>query len=100
MTDLITEYPFIEISKGFDKQFNAPYVIRYFTQETTQEELEWHQDKEDRLIFHWSGSKDWLFQYDDALPVSIDSPIFIERNDWHRLIKGTGDLFLKIIKFE
>jgi hypothetical protein len=98
--DSIIKYPFIEISKGYDDFFKAPYVIRCFTQDITQEELEWHQDQEDRLIVHWCGSVDWLFQYDDCLPISIDDPIFIERYDWHRLIKGTGDLFLKVIKFE
>lgn len=92
-------YPFVEISHGFCENHNAPYVIRCFTQGISQEELEWHQDQEDRLIYHWCGSKDWMFQFDDCLPVPIDAPIFIERYDWHRLIKGTGDLYLKILKF-
>lgn len=92
-------YPFIEISKGFDEQHQSPYVIRCFTQNISQEELEWHQDQEDRLIMWWEGSKDWMFQYDNCLPIPIDSSIFIERYDWHRLIKGTGDIYLKVIKF-
>jgi len=93
------DYPFVEISHGFCEKHKAPYVIRCFTQEVPQEELQWHQDQEDRLIYPWCGSKDWMFQFDECLPVPIDAPIFIERYEWHRLIKGTGNLYLKILKF-
>jgi hypothetical protein len=41
---------------------------------------------------------DWLFQRDNGLPERIDGPISIKANEWHRVIKGTGDLVVKVIK--
>ena len=43
-------------------------------------------------------SLDWKIQLENRLPMDITTPIFIERGEWHRLIKGTGKLVLKIIK--
>jgi hypothetical protein len=72
-------------------------LIRVFTESIDPIELKWHRDDEDRMI--WSISKtDWLIQLEDKLPQELTIPIFIERGKWHRLIKGSGDLTLKIIK--
>jgi hypothetical protein len=37
-------------------------------------------------------------QLDNELPTLIDKPIFIPRYNWHRVIKGTGTLTVKITK--
>jgi hypothetical protein len=37
-------------------------------------------------------------QLDNKLPTSLNESIFIERHEWHRVIKGTGTLKLKIHK--
>jgi len=34
----------------------------------------------------------------NELPVSMDKPIFIPKHVWHRTIKGTGPLKIKITK--
>jgi predicted ATP-grasp superfamily ATP-dependent carboligase len=57
----------------------------------------WHRDQEDRII-EPVESTDWKFQLDNELPTLIDKPIFIPRYTWHRAIKGTGSLKVKITK--
>ena len=73
------------------------YIIREFSQDTDELDLIWHMDDEDRTIIAIEET-DWMFQFDDELPVSLNSPIFIPRHRVHRVIKGTKDLKIKIIK--
>jgi hypothetical protein len=40
----------------------------------------------------------WTIQLDNQLPKEINSPTFIPMGVYHRLIKGDGDLKLKLIK--
>jgi hypothetical protein len=44
------------------------------------------------------GETDWKIQLDNSLPTSLNESIFIKRHEWHRVIKGTGTLKLKIYK--
>ena len=71
--------------------------IRKFSEETLNEELKWHWDQEDRVV-HPLHPTDWMFQMDNELPKKIEETIFIPAGKWHRLIKGTGDLVLRIYK--
>ena len=73
------------------------YIIREFSQDTDELDLIWHMDDEDRTIIA-IGETDWMFQFDDELPISLNSHIFIPRHRVHRVIKGTKDLKIKIIK--
>jgi hypothetical protein len=73
------------------------YIIREFSQDTDELDLIWHMDDEDRTIIA-IGETDWMFQFDDELPISLNLPIFIPRHRVHRVIKGTKDLKIKIIK--
>jgi hypothetical protein len=73
------------------------YIIREFSQDTDELDLIWHMDDEDRTIIAIEET-DWMFQFDDELPISLNSPIFIPRHRVHRVIKGTKDLKIKIIK--
>ena len=72
-------------------------VIREFSQDIDELDLIWHMDDEDRTIIA-IGETDWMFQFDDELPISLNLPIFIPRHRVHRVIKGTKDLKIKIIK--
>jgi hypothetical protein len=72
-------------------------VIRHFDENIDPVELMWHRDQEDRIIESIEPS-DWKFQLDNELPTLIDKPIFIPRYTWHRTIKGTGPLKVKITK--
>jgi len=71
--------------------------IREFTQETDSGEFMWHRDYEDRLI-ESTGETNWMIQIDNELPKKIDSNIFIPKGVYHRLIKGTGNLEIKLQK--
>lgn len=71
--------------------------IREFSQDTDELDLIWHMDDEDRTIISIEET-DWMFQFDDELPISLNSHIFIPRHRVHRVIKGTKDLKIKIIK--
>ena len=73
------------------------YVIREFDQNIDPIELMWHRDDENRLV-EAIEQTDWLVQLDNQLPVSMTQPIFIPRHMWHRTIKGTGKLKIKIYK--
>jgi hypothetical protein len=74
-------------------------VIRTFVSDLNDEELKWHWDEEDRII-HPTNETNWRFQFDNELPIEIDSKIKVPKGTWHRLIKGDGDLTLIIEKIK
>ena len=78
-----------------DLEINNKYIIREFSQNIDPIELMWHRDDEDRII-EILGETDWAIQLDNNLPTSLNEHIFIPRHQWHRVIKGTGNLLLKI----
>ena len=80
-----------------DLEITDQYILREFSQDIDPIELMWHRDDEDRLV-EIVGETDWQLQLDNELPTSINQPIFIPRHEWHRVIKGTGNLKLKIHK--
>ena len=80
---------------------DRPYIeqgeVRTFTQDIGEEELVWHRDREDRVI-DAHHTTDWMFQFDNQLPGKITRLLFIPKNTYHRLIKGTGDLIIRVKK--
>ena len=72
--------------------------IRTFLSSISEEELKWHWDEEDREI-EAVEKTDWMFQFDNDLPVEINKKIFIPKGVIHRIIKGNEDLKLKITKW-
>ena len=77
-----------------------PYIekgeIRTFNSSISEEELVWHRDYEDRIIEPLHET-DWKFQYDNKVPESLKR-LFIRKGVYHRLIKGTKKLKLRVIK--
>ena len=82
-------YPYIDI------EVTDKYIIREFNENIDPIELLWHRDDESRTI-EILGETDWKLQLDNELPTSLNQPIFIPRHHWHRVIKGNGNLRLKI----
>lgn len=80
-----------------DLEVTDLYIIREFSEDIDPIELLWHRDDEDRIV-EIQGETDWKFQLEDNLPTSINKPIFIPRGMYHRVIKGTGILTIKIFK--
>lgn len=71
--------------------------VRTFVSNVDEQELKWHWDEEDRTV-EAIGKTDWEFQFDNELPISLNQPIFIPKGKIHRVIKGTKDLQVKIVK--
>lgn len=69
---------------------------RVFKKEIPEKELVWHRDANDRHIRVVSGK--WQFQFDNEVPFEIYEGLhfFIPKNEYHRIIKGDGDLVLEI----
>ena len=71
--------------------------IREFKQDTDSGDFMWHRDHENRII-ESIGETDWLIQIDNQLPKQIKGEVFIPMGVYHRLIKGTEDLKIKLKK--
>jgi hypothetical protein len=71
--------------------------IRTFTEDTDSGELMWHRDRENRLVEVIEGN-DWLVQMDNELPKKLTpgTKVYIPEGVYHRVIKGTGDLKVRI----
>lgn len=83
--------PFQEIKE------NDKISIRVFNNETKPEFFVWHRDREDRII-ESIDETDWQIQLDDELPKVIKGEVFIPMGVYHRVIKGTGDLKIRLQK--
>lgn len=81
-----------------DIEITDKYIIREFNENVDPIELLWHRDNESRIV-EIIGNTDWKIQLDEELPTSLNKPISIPKHHWHRLIKGNGNLRLKIHKF-
>jgi len=83
----------------FTETKHQDYYIREFNSDTPEEEFVWHRDREDRIVQSLHPT-DWKLQLDNQLPSNLDNPIFIKEGLFHRLIKGTGNLTIKLIKIQ
>jgi hypothetical protein len=81
----------------FSEKRENNYSIRTFSENLDSHELKWHKDKEDRIVIPLKETN-WLFQRENHLPEPINKEIKIKANEWHRVIKGTGDLVIKVFK--
>ena len=82
----------IESNLPFEEQDN----IRIFDQDVDEMELVWHRDREDRIV-EALETTDWMFQLDNNLPQRLEK-IFIPKDTYHRVIKGSGNLKVKVTK--
>jgi hypothetical protein len=89
----------VDTGVPFKEDIKNGYNYRTFKSDVNEEELKWHWDEEDRIV-ECEHETDWLFQMDDKLPVKIvkNTPIFIPEGQYHRIIKGTGDITVKVRK--
>ena len=82
----------IQSNLPFEEQDN----IRIFDQDVDEMELVWHRDREDRIV-EALETTDWMFQLDNNLPQRLEK-IFIPKDTYHRVIKGSGNLKVKVTK--
>lgn len=83
----------------FSEKILEGFHVRKFDSDINELELKWHFDEQDRVVI-CENDTDWLLQMDNELPFKIkkNEPIFIPEGEYHRIIKGTGDLVVKVKK--
>jgi hypothetical protein len=74
--------------------------IRTFKSDVESGELMWHRDREDRLV-EILECNNWKYQSDNNLPLEMKKgdKIFIPKGEYHRVIKGDGDLVVRVTMF-
>jgi hypothetical protein len=87
----MSNLPFIEES------LEENVFIREFKHDTDSGEFSWHRDREDRIIEPLHDT-DWMLQIEDELPKVIAGEVFIPKGVYHRVIKGQGNLRIKLKK--
>jgi len=87
----MSEFPFEE------SWIDDKVSLRSFSPDLMDEELKWHIDMEDRVV-EIINDNDWKFQFDDQLPIPMKGTIEIKKGEWHRIIKGSTPLNVKITR--
>lgn len=84
-----------------EKKIEKKIFLREFKESINSDELIWHLDREDREIFILE-SNGWKLQMDNELPKELvrGDTHFIPKMTYHRVIKGNGDLRLRLTKLE
>jgi hypothetical protein len=80
-----------------ESQISESTYLRTFYQDVDSGDLHWHRDRETRIIESIEIT-DWKIQIDNELPKSLNQKVEIPVGVWHRLIKGSGDLKIKMVK--
>ena len=91
---MVVENPYI------DEKLNNYSFIRTFKKDVIIDELKWHRDHNGRYIEVLEGSG-WELQLENQLPRKLlkGDRLFIEKETYHRIKRGTTDLVLKIEEF-
>lgn len=84
--------------KPYSEIISEDFVIRNFSQDIDPIELMWHRDLRNREIQIIEG-EDWKIQMEDELPKCMDL-ITIPKLTWHRVIKGSGNLVIRIKEWD
>lgn len=85
--------------KPYSETKNGNIIRRTFSDNVPESELVWHRDHEDRVVLPLNEN-DWMVQFDNELPrkLVVGEEYFIPKNTFHRVIKGSGELQVEIIK--
>ena len=73
------------------------YRVRTFGEDLEDRELIWHSDEDTRRVTVLAGSG-WELQLDDELPkpLIVGKNYAIPKMKYHRVIKGEGNLIVRI----
>ena len=92
--------PFKE--KIIEENKNFILVQRNFMSILSEEELNWHKDKEEREVFLVEGDG-WYLQIENEIPILLQKgSIFkIPKETWHRIINKNGtNLIINVRKYK
>jgi len=84
----------------FNESVKNGIKTRVFNENVDNHELKWHFDERDRKV-KVLKSNGWKFQMDNHLPVTLKEGdvITIPKGKYHRVLKGNGDLIVKIKEY-
>lgn len=87
------------MSNPYTEKVEEGVIIREFAEDTDSRELVWHRDKKERVVIPVQCDG-WMFQEDNKPPVEMEpyKAIFIKEYTYHRIIKGSGKLVVKIVE--
>ena len=85
----------VEVYKDDNRQMGSFY--RTISVHHSDTDYVWHRDRRDRKVVPLQ-CEDWYIQFDNEMPIKMEEgkEIFIEKEVYHRVIKGKGDLKLQI----
>ena len=83
----------------FDEVVKEGVTYRTFNETVNNSELVWHRDRETRVVKSIKET-DWMIQIDNELPKTLNETVYIPKGVYHRVIKGKGDLNVKILKIK
>lgn len=85
------------MSFPFSQKEEEGFIIRTFAHDVDSEELTWHYDLHERFVI-CEHDTDWMVQFDNEIPKPIKKgeTVHVPPYVYHRVIKGTGDLIVKI----
>ena len=71
--------------------------VRVFRENVREEDLIWHRDLKDRSLHVLEGNG-WKLQKDNEEPMDLleGHSYSIDKMEYHRVIKGEGDLVVRI----
>ncbi len=86
-------------NKIYTQEKKGNYIIRKFSNLVESEELKWHKDADNRKVFVIEGAN-WKLQMDNELPIELKegNEYYIPKESFHRVIKGTTPLKIKIFE--
>lgn len=86
--------------KPYEEVRTDNVIYREFDENIDNHELVWHRDKRDRKVKVING-KGWKFQFDNEIPFELTNGIefFVEKERFHRVIKGNDTLEIEIIEY-
>jgi quercetin dioxygenase-like cupin family protein len=87
----------ISTGKPYTEVVEGDYIIREFSGDIVESELIWHRDKKTRKVTVLQG-EGWKIQMDNLLPEELEkgNSYYIPKMEYHRLIKGKGNLLIQI----
>jgi hypothetical protein len=87
----------ISSGRPYTQSYDNGMIIRRFDEEVDSSELVWHRDEHTREVTVVEGTG-WQLQLDNKKPEPLERGMLyrIPKMEYHRLIKGTGKLVVKI----
>ena len=85
------------MSFPFSQKEEEGFIIRTFAHDVDSEELTWHYDLHERFVI-CEHDTDWMVQFDIEIPKPIKKgeTVHVPPYVYHRVIKGSGNLIVKI----